>query len=91
MHNIGRIGEMVVSMVKPLISEEVRQKIVVLPQNESKRKQVLETVVGIDYIPKWMGGDDDYEFDTETYYSKAGAIITDEEALEYTKAMPYHA
>ena len=89
--NIGRVGEMVVSMVKPLISEEVRQKIVVLPHKESKRKQVLETVVGVEYIPKWMGGEDDYEFSTETYYSNPEAVITDEEALEYTKTMPYHA
>jgi len=87
--NLGRVGEFVVGVVKPIISEEVRNKIVVLPREEKLRREMLQAVVGTANIPKWLGGRDPFEFDVNTYYSNS-QVISDEESKEYTKMMPYH-
>ena len=88
--NLGRVGDFVVSVIKPLISEEVRQKIKVLPRDASLRRETLQAVVGANNIPKWLGGKDSYEFKAHEYYSDS-MIIPDEESLEYIQTMPYHS
>eukprot|EP00934_Nitzschia_sp_Nitz4_P006362 Nitzschia sp. Nitz4//scaffold59_size112058//84840//86361//NITZ4_004121-RA/size112058-snap-gene-0.86-mRNA-1//-1//CDS//3329555159//6352//frame0 len=88
--NMGSIGEFLIKMVKPLISEEVRQKLVVLPKNEAQRQAILESVVGEESIPKWLGGTDSYEFNPDKYYAE-NMIVTDEVAMEYIETMPCHA
>jgi hypothetical protein len=87
--NVGRVGEFLVGIVKPLISEEVRQKIIVLPRNERLRLEMLRAVVGLNNVPKWLGGNDPYEFNPTTYYS-GSTVISDEESTIYTKTLPYH-
>ena len=87
--NLGRVGEFLVGIVKPLISDEVRQKIIVLPRNERLRLEMLRAVVGLDNVPKWLGGEDAYEFDPKTYYA-GSVMMSDEESTTYTKIMPYH-
>lgn len=87
--NLGRVGEFLVGIVKPLISEEVRQKIIVLPRNERLRLEMLRAVVGLNNVPEWLGGDDPYEFNPKTYYTES-LVISDEESINYTKSMPYH-
>ncbi len=87
--NLGRVGEFLVGIVKPLISEEVRQKIIVLPRNEQMRREMLQSVVGLSNVPTWLGGSDPYEFDPQTYYSDS-LVFSDKETMQYTKTMPYH-
>lgn len=87
--NLGRVGEFLVGIVKPLISEEVRQKIIVLPRHEKKRREMLQAVVGIHNVPQWLGGNDQYEFDPQLYYSTS-IVISDHESTEYIQTMPYH-
>lgn len=84
------MGEFVIGIVKPLISEEVRQKIKVLPRDPKLRRQVLQTVVGTENIPGWLGGKDSFRFDVDSYYSHS-TVISDEESIEYLTTMPYHA
>lgn len=110
--NLGRVGEFLVGIIKPIISEEgerecsqfalfnlrlmtllcsaVRQKIIVLPRDEKTRRAMLKAVVGLNNIPKWLGGRDNFEFDPSRYYSNS-LMISDEEATQYTKTMPYHS
>lgn len=113
--NLGRVGEFVVGIIKPIISEEgkrnitfsrqhrflashnkldfystVRQKIIVLPRVEKERRVMLKAVVGVNNIPKWLGGRDGYDFDSKIYYSDT-IVLSDEEATQYAKTMPYHA
>jgi hypothetical protein len=88
--NLGRIGEFVLKLFLPLISEEVRNKLKVLPHNAEKRRHVLETVLGVDNIPDWLGGKDTYRFQVDEYYSNKELYATDEQANEYLTTMPYH-
>jgi hypothetical protein len=89
--NLGMVGELVVKLFLPLITEEVRNKITVLPHGVVERKQVLETVVGRENVPVWLDGTDDYEFDVDAYYANESMYASDEDANEYLTTMPYHA
>jgi hypothetical protein len=88
--NLGRIGEFVLKLFLPLISEEVRGKLKVLPHDAKKRRHMLETVLGADNIPDWMLGKDTYRFQVNEYYSNKEVYVTDEQANDYLTTMPYH-
>ena len=90
--NLGRFAEILLKLFLQLITEEVRNKIVILPHDEHERRVVLETVLGKENIPIWLGGEDDYQFNVDEYYSSVDSVIgTDEEAIEYLEVMPYHS
>lgn len=61
-----------------------------LPRDERTRRAMLKAVVGVNNIPNWLGGRDTFEFDSNIYYS-ASTVLSDDDAIEYTKKMPYHA
>ena len=89
--NIGSICELLLKLFLPLITEEVRNKIVMLPHNQKERLEALKTVLGpTNNIPVGLGGTDDYVFNVDQYYSHDN-IGRDEEALEYLTTMPFHA
>lgn len=89
--NIGSIGEILLKLFLPLITEEVRNKIVILPHNENERLEALKSVLGqSSNIPVRLGGTDDYVYNVDEYY-KDDSVGRDEEALEYLTTMPYHA
>jgi hypothetical protein len=88
--NLGIIGEFVLKLFLPLITEEVRNKLKLLPHDATKRRHVLETVLGADNIPDWMGGKDTYRFQVDEYYSNKELYVTDEQSNEYLTTMPYH-
>jgi hypothetical protein len=89
--NLGWVGEFVVKLFLPLITEEVRNKITVLPHGIVERNQLLETVVGRENVPAWLDGADAYEFDVDVYYANESMYASDEDANEYLTTMPYHA
>eukprot|EP00980_Cylindrotheca_fusiformis_P026613 scaffold16625_cov118-Cylindrotheca_fusiformis.AAC.4 len=89
--NLGRVGDIVVRMFLPLISEEVRNKIIVLPKEPGERQRILNAVVGYENSPTWLGGVDTYQFNSDDYYSDAQFLFSDEEAKAYIETMPYHA
>mmetsp|Transcript_12238 Transcript_12238/g.24481 ORF Transcript_12238/g.24481 Transcript_12238/m.24481 type:complete len:564 (-) Transcript_12238:2383-4074(-) len=90
MVNVGSMCEILLKLFLPLITEEVRNKIAVLPQDPKELAEALQNVLGETNIPTWLGGADDYEFDPNEYYAN-DFIGRDEEALEYLTTMPFHA
>lgn len=78
-------------MFLPLITKEVRDKIHILERDPVKRNLVLETAIGAENIPTWLGGKDTFEFDVDKYYSDDQNIFADESAKMYLTTMPYHA
>ena len=89
--NFSKVAEFLLTMIKPLITKEVRDKIVILPKDPIKRQQMLEAIVEKEYIPVALGGQDSYEFNAKEYYSDKRMQFSDQEAKEYLQAMPYHA
>jgi hypothetical protein len=89
--NLGKGPEFLLNMVKPLITKEVRDKILVLPHDATKRHEVLEAIVEHEFIPDYLGGTDTFQFDAKEYYPHKRLQWTDAEAKEYLQTMPYHA
>lgn len=88
--NVGSICEILLKLFLPLITEDVRNKIIMLPHNQKERLEALEDVLGTKKnIPIGLGGTDDYDFDSDEYYAN-NVFGRDEEALEYLTTMPYH-
>jgi len=89
--NVGSICEILLKIFLPLITEEVRNKIVMLPHDRTERLEALKAVLGTkENIPERLGGIDDYDFDSDEYYSD-DIFGRDEEALQFLTTMPYHA
>ena len=89
--NGSSICELLLKLFLPLITEEVRNKIVMLPRDKKERLESLEMLIGSrEKIPTSLGGADDYVFNVDEYYVNI-RIGPDEEALEYLTTMPYHA
>ena len=89
--NVGSICELLLKIFLPLITEEVRNKIVMLPRDPKERLEALKAVLGPkSNIPIGLGGTDDFDFNLDEYYSD-DIVVRDEEALEYLTTMPYHA
>jgi hypothetical protein len=89
--NLGRVGEVVVKMFLKLITEEVRNKIILLPHDPKERQEILNTVVGYENSPTWLGGTDTYQFNSNDYYADNELLFSDKEAKAYQESMPYHA
>lgn len=89
--NFSRVSEFLLTMIKPLITKEVRDKILILPKDPIKRQAILETIIEKEYIPDYLGGTDTYRFDVKEYYADTKLHCTDAQAKEYLTTMPYHA
>jgi hypothetical protein len=90
--NVGKICEILLQLVLPLISEEVRNKIIVVRHNDVERKDIFNTVLGADNIPIWLGGSNNYIFEVQDYYASEDVIHgTDLEAKQYLTLLPYHS
>lgn len=89
--NVGGVCEILLKLFINLITEEVRNKIVMLPHNQKERMEALEVVLGKkDNIPIWLGGTDDYDFQVDEYYAN-DIFSLDEEALEYLNTLPNYS
>ena len=67
--NMSHVSEVLLNLVRPLLSPEVRNKIVIVPSRDKKhREEVLSSVLGSHNIPTWLGGFDTYEFNLMNYY-----------------------
>mmetsp|Transcript_17757 Transcript_17757/g.32124 ORF Transcript_17757/g.32124 Transcript_17757/m.32124 type:complete len:519 (-) Transcript_17757:98-1654(-) len=93
--NLGGAGQFLLKMIKPLISEAVRNKIHAIPNDGPERSDMLTAFLHDDaHVPKWLGGSDPYEFNHKEYYApyiQQKHVWTNEEGLEYLTTMPYHA
>ena len=90
--NVSRTVELVVNLVKPLITKEVSEKIHILSHDPDKRAAQLEALIQHEYIPDWMGGSDTYRFEVDDYYAvDEEHHWTNEESRAFIETMPYHA
>lgn len=89
--NVSRTAEFVVNLIKPLISKEVRNKIHFLSHEHGLRASELEALIEKEYIPDWLGGLDNHQFDVEEYYSDKHHVWSVEEGRAFVRSMPYHA
>jgi len=90
MVNLSGPAQLFLKMVMPLMTEAVREKIHVVPSAHEKKIEMLTKLIGSEFIPKWLGGQDDYTFDVQQYY-KESVLVTEEEGRDYFTTMPYHA
>mmetsp|Transcript_3221 Transcript_3221/g.4883 ORF Transcript_3221/g.4883 Transcript_3221/m.4883 type:complete len:435 (+) Transcript_3221:96-1400(+) len=88
--NFSRPAQLILGLIKKIISKEVREKLIVVPDDEEKRRELLEGLIEKEFIPRSLGGTDDYEFDDKEYYDKT-VSCTNAETTDYLKTMPYHA
>ena len=88
--NVSRATEIIINIVKALLTKEVREKIHVLAHDPHIRFAQLEAVVEPEFIPDWLGGKDTYRFDPAVYYPKR-IQISEAAGKEFLKTMPYHA
>jgi hypothetical protein len=81
--DMGKICQTLLKLVLPLITEEVRNKIIVVQNNVIERHGILNTVLGAHNVPEWLGGNNSYVFDVDDYYASDDVIHgTDLEAKE---------
>ena len=82
------------NLLYPLLTDCVRKKFIIL-QNKDKEKRLKEMMQFMgdsdEFIPKRLGGRDDFVFDAEEYYANGGVHGSDEMGMEYLTRMPYHA
>lgn len=88
--NLSRTAEMLVNVIKALLTKDVREKIHVLAHDPEKRLEQLEALIEHEYIPKWLGGRDDFRFEASSYYPKR-IRISEKEGRDFLTSMPYHA
>jgi hypothetical protein len=88
--NMSRTAEIIVHFVKPLITKEVRDKIHILSHGPEQRVAELESFIGKESIPDWLGGSLVYRFNVHDYYPKK-YFWSELEGSSFAKSMPYHA
>ena len=88
--NMSRAAEFVVTLIKPLITKEVRDKIHILSHDPERRAAELESFIEKDSIPEFLGGPDKYLFNVHAYYPKRNHW-SDRQGEDFMKTMPYHA
>lgn len=88
--NLGGMAQMLMKMVLPFVTEDVRAKIHVIPNDEEARREMLLQFIDEDKIPTWLGGKDDYEFDAKEYYKNEKCVLKEDEISNFLIDMPYH-
>jgi len=78
--NMSHVSEVLLNLVRPLLSPEVRNKIVIVPSRDKKhREEVLSSVLGSHNIPTWLGGIDTYKFNLTNYYGDQSRVWDSDE------------
>lgn len=88
--NLGGMAQMLMKMVLPFVTEDVRAKIHVIPNDEEGRREMLLQFIDEDKIPTWLGGKDDYEFDANEYYKNEKCVLSEDDVSNFLVDMPYH-
>lgn len=92
--NMGRASQMFMSIVNPFLPDIVKRKIHIVPNDNDKRREMLSQLIDEKFIPTWLGGTDNYQFESTEYYQQGrykSDFCTNEEGLDYIETMPYHA
>ena len=88
--NLSKSSQVVLGLIKPLISKEVRDKIRILPDDPESRQAMLDALVVPEFLPSHFGGIDEWSFNSKEYYSSRNHHCTETETTEYLTSMPYH-
>jgi hypothetical protein len=91
MANFSKPAQMFLGLIKPLITKDVRDKLHVLPDDPEAREVVLDALVEKQFRPDFLGGDDQWKFNTDEYYSSRKHQCTDADSTEFLITMPYHS
>ena len=89
--NLGGMAQMLFKMVLPFVTEDVRAKIHVIPNDDEGRREILLQFIEEDKIPTWLGGRDDYDFDAKEYYKNENCVLSEDDISNFLIDMPYHA
>lgn len=81
---------MLMKMMLPFVTEDVRAKIHIVPNREVERREMLLQFMAEDEIPYYLGGKDDYEYDATEYY-RGKCVLSEDGIREYITTMPFHA
>ena len=88
--NLSGLTQMLMKMMMPFVTEDVRAKIHIVPNGAEERREMLLQFMTEDEIPYYLGGKDDYKYDAKEYYR--GKCVLPEDAIrDYITMMPYHA
>jgi hypothetical protein len=88
--NLSGLTQMLMKMMLPFVTEDVRAKIHIVPNGAEERREMLLQFMTEDEIPSYLGGKDDYEYDAKEYYR--GKCVLPEDAIrDYITTMPFHA
>ena len=87
--NLSGLTQMVMRMVLPFVTEDVRAKIHIIPNDPEERREMLLQFMEEEEVPYYLGGKDEYEFDAEGYY-RGQCVLPEEGIVEYRTTMPYH-
>jgi hypothetical protein len=88
--NLSGLTQMLMKMMMPFVTEDVRAKIHIVPNGAEERREMLLQFMTEDEIPYYLGGKDDYKYDAKEYYR--GKCVLPEDAIrDYIAMMPYHA
>jgi len=90
MANLAGPAQLFLKMIKPLLTDAVKQKMQVVPNDKRERNELLHQYVHPRHIPHWLDGEDQYNYDVNEYYSKE-FLVSEQEGREYLTTMPYHA
>lgn len=88
--NLSGLTQMLMKMMLPFVTEDVRAKIHIVPNGEVERREMLLQFMAEDEIPYYLGGKDDYEYDATEYY-RGKCVLPEDGIREYITTMPFHA
>ncbi|KAL7535929.1 hypothetical protein ACHAXR_006815 [Thalassiosira sp. AJA248-18] len=88
--NLSGLTQMLMKMVLPFVTEDVRAKIHIIPNGEDERREMLLQFMDEEEIPYYLGGKDEYRFDPKEYY-QGKCILPEDGIFGYVTSMPYHA
>lgn len=88
--NLSGLTQMLMKMMLPFVTEDVRAKIHIVPNGEVERREMLLQFMAEDEIPYYLGGKDDYEYDATEYY-RGKCVLSEDGIREYITTMPFHA
>ncbi|KAL7434907.1 hypothetical protein ACHAXH_009047 [Discostella pseudostelligera] len=80
--NLSGLTQLLLKMILPFVTEEVRAKIHIIPNDEAERRMMLLQFIDEKHIPYYLGGKDEYEFDAAEYY-QGKCILSEDDIKEY--------
>ena len=88
--NSSSLTQMLMKMMLPFVTEDVRAKIHIIPNKVDERRDMLLQSMTEDQIPNYLGGKDEYNYDAIQYY-QGKCVLPENSITEYISTMPFHA